>query len=46
MPDSPDTRRILLDTLGKLRAHGHGLFGCCLDCGEISKRELRRWCMT
>jgi hypothetical protein len=29
MPRMPS---IVLDTLGKLTAHGHGLDGWCLDC--------------
>jgi ssDNA-binding Zn-finger/Zn-ribbon topoisomerase 1 len=28
---------IALDTLGKLRHHGHGLFGWCSDCGSPSR---------
>ncbi len=28
----PDQSRIILDTLGKLHAHGHGLFGYCRRC--------------
>ena len=28
----PRMHTIILDTLGKLYAHGHGLVGWCLDC--------------
>jgi len=27
-----NAHRIVLDTLGKLHAHGHGLFGWCRKC--------------
>jgi hypothetical protein len=30
----PDTKRVHLDTLGKLEARGHTLFGTCDDCAE------------
>jgi hypothetical protein len=32
MPPHARQTTIVLDTLGKLRAHGHGLNGWCLDC--------------
>jgi hypothetical protein len=28
---------IVLDTLGKLYQHGHGLFGWCSECGSPSR---------
>jgi predicted nucleic-acid-binding Zn-ribbon protein len=28
---------IILDTLGALQRHGHGLFGWCCDCGSPSR---------
>jgi hypothetical protein len=28
---------IVLDTLGKLWQHGHGMFGWCSDCGSPSR---------
>jgi hypothetical protein len=28
---------IVLDSLGKLHRHGHGLFGCCGNCGDASR---------
>ncbi|HEV2549592.1 MAG TPA: hypothetical protein VGU20_19910 [Stellaceae bacterium] len=28
---------IVLDTLGKLHRHGHGLFGWCFECGSPSR---------
>jgi len=28
---------IILDTLGGLRRHGHGLFGSCRECGSLSR---------
>jgi hypothetical protein len=28
---------IVLDTLGKLHSHGHGLFGWCIHCGSASR---------
>ncbi|HWI26884.1 MAG TPA: hypothetical protein VN668_07925 [Stellaceae bacterium] len=29
---------IVLDTLGKLRADGFGLFGCCHDCDALYRK--------
>jgi hypothetical protein len=40
VPDVPDTRRIHLDTLGRLRAHRHGLFGYCLACDERHRNPV------
>jgi hypothetical protein len=44
---SPATDLIALDTLGKLRAHGHGLGGNCRSCrrhygvpGNASERKF------
>jgi hypothetical protein len=28
---------IVLDTIGKLLRHGHGMFGWCGDCGSASR---------
>jgi hypothetical protein len=28
---------LVLDTLGKLHHHGHGLFGWCSECGSPSR---------
>jgi hypothetical protein len=32
---SPAANPIVLDTLGKLEAHGHGIGGYCLDCRRL-----------
>jgi hypothetical protein len=36
----PDTTLIVLNTLGKLRAHDHGMFGTCLDCADPYRKNL------
>jgi hypothetical protein len=32
---APDPDLFKLDTLGRLRAHGHGVCGYCLDCQRV-----------
>jgi hypothetical protein len=39
MPDDRTTP-IALDTLGKLRARGNGLWGSCLDCAALYRKDL------
>jgi hypothetical protein len=42
-PRTPDPDLFTLDTLGKLRAHGHGVCGYCRDCRcifAVSNAEL------
>jgi hypothetical protein len=34
VPNIPETSYIVIATLGQLRAHQHGLFGYCNDCGD------------
>jgi hypothetical protein len=31
---------IVLDTIGKLEKHGHGLFGWCCDCAATYRKDL------
>jgi hypothetical protein len=33
-------REIVLDTLGKLEEHGHGIGGYCLDCRRLFNTSL------
>jgi hypothetical protein len=37
---SPAADLIVLDTLGKLYAHGHGIGGYCLTCQRVSSVSL------
>lgn len=39
MPTAPDSAPIVLDTLGKLRSHGYGMFGTCLDCSRLYRMD-------
>ena len=36
-----DTHPIVLGTLGKLHAHGHGLFGYCRTCARLPRGRPR-----
>jgi hypothetical protein len=35
-----NSHAIIIDTIGKLAAHGHGLFGWCRDCAATYRKEL------
>jgi hypothetical protein len=39
MPDDP-TKPIAIDTLGKLRTRGYGLWGSCLDCAALYRKDV------
>jgi hypothetical protein len=39
MPPHPRQRMISLDTLGRLRDHGYGMFGTCLDCSALYRMD-------
>jgi hypothetical protein len=39
MPDERTTP-IAIDTLGKLRARGYGLWGSCLDCAALYRKDV------
>jgi hypothetical protein len=40
MPAAPDASQIVLDALGKLHEHGHGMFGVCLDCAGLYRMSV------